>query len=90
VPERIDVNPELLAWARQCSGLPAQDLTERFPMLSAWERGERQPTLKQLEGYAQATHTPIGFLFLPWPPCEQVPIPDYRTMGALSAAGRLR
>jgi transcriptional regulator with XRE-family HTH domain len=37
-------------------------------MLMAWERGERQPTLKQLENYAQATHTPIGFLFLPQPP----------------------
>jgi Zn-dependent peptidase ImmA (M78 family) len=87
MPERIDVNPELLAWARQRSGLPAQDLTERFPMLAAWERGERQPTLRQLESYAQATHTPIGFLFLPQPPREQVPIPDYRTMGNTGVAG---
>jgi Zn-dependent peptidase ImmA (M78 family)/transcriptional regulator with XRE-family HTH domain len=81
VPERVEVNPELLAWARQRSGLPVQDLTGRFPMLPAWERGERQPTLKQLESYAAATHTPIGFLFLAQPPREQVPIPDYRTMG---------
>jgi Zn-dependent peptidase ImmA (M78 family)/transcriptional regulator with XRE-family HTH domain len=81
VPERVEVNPELLAWARQRSGLPVQDLTGRFPMLQAWERGERQPTLKQLESYAAATHTPIGFLFLLQPPREQVPIPDYRTMG---------
>jgi Zn-dependent peptidase ImmA (M78 family)/transcriptional regulator with XRE-family HTH domain len=87
VPERIDVNPELLAWARQRSGLPAQDLTGRFPMLTAWERGERQPTLKQLESYAQATHTPIGFLFLPQPPREQVPIPDYRTIGNTGVPG---
>jgi transcriptional regulator with XRE-family HTH domain len=86
VPERVDVNPELLAWARQRSGRPAQDLAERFPMLLAWERGERQPTLQQLENYAQATHTPIGFLFLPQPPREQVPIPDYRTMGDAGVA----
>jgi Zn-dependent peptidase ImmA (M78 family) len=81
VPERVEINPELLVWARQRSGLPAQDLAARFPMLAAWELGARYPTFKQLESYAQATHTPIGFLFLPQPPREQVPIPDFRTIG---------
>ena len=84
--ERVDVNPELLAWARQRSGLPAQDLAARFPMLAAWELGARQPTFKQLESYAQATHTPIGFLFLPQPPEERVPIPDFRTIGDAGVA----
>ena len=78
---RVEVNPELLAWARQRSGLAFDDIAHRFPMLAAWERGEQQPTLKQLESFAQATHTSIGFLFLPEPPVEKVPIPDYRTIG---------
>lgn len=78
---RVEVNPELLAWARQRSGLAFDDVENRFPMLASWERGEQQPTLKQLESFAQATHTPIGFLFLPEPPVEKVPIPDYRTVG---------
>jgi len=78
---RIEVNPELLAWARQRSGLAFDDIAHRFPMLAAWERGEQQPTLKQLESFAQATHTPVGFMFLPEPPVEMVPIPDYRTIG---------
>jgi Zn-dependent peptidase ImmA (M78 family) len=78
---RVEVNPDLLAWARQRSGVRPDDLARRFPMLTAWERGERQPTLRQLESFAQATHTPVGFLFLPEPPDEQVPIPDYRTVG---------
>lgn len=86
MPERVDVNPELLVWARQRSRLPAQDLAGRFPGLTEWERGERQPTFKQLESYAQATHTPIGLLFLPQPPQEQVPIPDFRTVGDTSVA----
>jgi Zn-dependent peptidase ImmA (M78 family) len=78
---RVEVNPELLAWARQRSGVPLGDLARRFPMLTSWEQGEQRPTLKQLESFAQVTHTPFGFLFLPEPPVERVPIPDYRTIG---------
>jgi Zn-dependent peptidase ImmA (M78 family) len=86
VPDRVDVNPEVLAWARRRSGLTAQDLAVRFPTLAAWERGERRPTFKQLESYAHATHTPVGFLFLPEPPREELPIPDYRTIGDTGVA----
>jgi Zn-dependent peptidase ImmA (M78 family) len=78
--ERVAVSPELLEWARQRSGLDFDELARRFPKLNAWERGEQQPTLKQLESFAHATHTAIGFLFLPQPPEEQVPLPDYRTL----------
>ncbi|MDR4493009.1 MAG: ImmA/IrrE family metallo-endopeptidase [Nitrospirales bacterium] len=56
------------------------DLKKRFPKIEEWESGVIQPTLKQLEGYAKATHTPFGFLFLARPPEEPLPIPDFRTM----------
>ena len=79
--ERVTVSPELLEWARQRSGLDFDELARRFPKLNAWELGEQQPTLKQLESFAHATHTPIGFLFLPQPPEEHIPLPDYRTLG---------
>lgn len=70
-------------WARERSGVEFEDLARRFPKLAEWEQGGRSPTLRQLENFAAVTHTPVGFLFLREPPEEQVPIPDYRTMGDL-------
>ena len=77
---RVEVNPELLRWARDRAGLGVDALIRRFPKLPAWEAGEAFPTLKQLEGFAKATFTPVGFLFLDDPPEERVPIPDFRTV----------
>lgn len=78
---RVEIPPRMLRWACERAGYDVGDLVLRFPQLPAWERGEKQPTLKQLEGFAKATHTPIGYLFLPKPPVERMPIPDFRTVG---------
>ncbi|MDN4642184.1 ImmA/IrrE family metallo-endopeptidase [Agreia sp. PsM10] len=59
------------------------DIHRRFPKFDEWNRGSEQPTLKQLEKFANATHAPLGFLFLADPPVEVLPIPDYRTIGNL-------
>ena len=67
---RVEVKPELLRWARERSMIEPAALAERFPRLDAWELGEVQPTLKQLEGFANATHAPIGYFFLSEPPVE--------------------
>ncbi len=77
---RVAIQPALLQWACQRSGLDNLLLQQRFPKLAEWESGERQPTLKQLEKFAKATFTPVGFFFLTEPPEEQIPIPDFRTM----------
>ena len=77
---RIAIRPELLRWACERAGYSVDDLVGRVPGLRAWERGEKQPTVRQLEDFAKATHVPLGYLFLPAPPEERVPIPDFRTI----------
>jgi hypothetical protein len=77
---RVPIRPAMLRWACERAGYEVDDLVPRFPQLPIWGRGEKQPTLKQLEAFARATHTPLGFLFLPEPPEERLPIPDLRTM----------
>jgi len=77
---RIPVNPELLTWARERAGIDTLALARRFPKLSEWEAGELQPTLRQLEDFARAVHVAVGYLFLPTPPQEPLPIPDFRTI----------
>lgn len=76
---RIQIKPELLRWACERSFVDRTALGVRFPQLDAWESGDKQPTLKQLETFAKATRTPIGFLFLPEAPVERLPIRDLRT-----------
>ncbi|MCK6480729.1 MAG: XRE family transcriptional regulator [Planctomycetes bacterium] len=76
--ERVAIRPEMLRWARERAGVSPDRLARKFPHLASWEHGESHPTLKQLESYAKATFAPVGFFFLPEPPVERVPIPDFR------------
>ncbi len=78
--QRVEVKPELLRWARERAGRKVEDFGASFNKLTAWERGEAQPTFKQLEDFARLTHVPFGYFFLPEPPEERIPIPDLRTL----------
>lgn len=68
----IPVNPQLLSWARAQSGYDlartAKRLNVKPEKLEAWERGERQPTVRQAEQLAQFFHRPLSIFFLPKPP----------------------
>lgn len=83
---RVEIKPAILEWACERSRLDRAVLDGRFPQLDDWIRGERQPTFNQAETFARATHTPFGFLFLPEPPIEPLPIQDFRTLGHGAAA----
>jgi len=78
--KQIKVKPELIRWARERAGCSVEDFGTRFRKLAEWEGGEVQPTFKQLENFARATHVPFGYFFLPEPPVQRIPIPDLRTI----------
>lgn len=80
---RVSVQPEMLKWASRRAGISIDALTVRFPKLPKWMKGDAQPTFRQLEGFAKATHSPFGYFFLAKPPDEPVPIPDLRTIGSV-------
>ena len=77
---RVPVTPEMLRWACERAGYDVAHVARRVPQLQAWVQRKSDPTLKQLEKLAKATHTPLGYLFLPEPPHERLPVPDYRTV----------
>ena len=81
---RVEVEPNLLNWAIERSGLDRPYLAGRFKWLGSWLKKSTDsalnPTLKQIEAFAKVTYTPVGYFFLDEPPEEKMPIPDYRTM----------
>ncbi len=77
---RVNVNRDILLWAIERSEISEETIEARFPKFAQWLEGAVQPTLKQLETFARATHAPFGYFFLPAPPEERLPIPHYRTV----------
>ncbi len=76
---RVAVSNAVLSWAVERSESP-ETVKLRFPKLSEWLLGKSQPTLRQLEKFAKATSTPLGYLFLSEPPEERLTIPHFRTL----------
>jgi Zn-dependent peptidase ImmA (M78 family) len=72
----VKVNPDLLRWAVDRSGVPIASFREP---VQKWISEERPPTYSQLENFARQAMVPFGYLFLDRPPDETLPIPDYRT-----------
>jgi len=80
---KIVVEPQLLKWARERASLAPAELAEKLntseDRVLNWEvTGEL--SLSQLEKLASRTNTPVGYLFLPAPPQERLPIQDFRTI----------
>ena len=77
---RVDVKRELLEWAIRRSGKTSDDISKSNKNLKDWLDGKKKPTLRQLEKFAAATYAPFGYLLLPDPPEEVLPISHFRTL----------
>lgn len=60
----VDIKSNLLSWARERAGKDLYSLERSFPKLADWESGRVKPTLRQIERFAKATYTPVGYFFL--------------------------
>ncbi len=78
----INVNADMLTWAVSRAGFDLQEFIGKVPNLEKWISGEKKPTVKQLEAFSKRVYLPFGYLFLPEPPVEELPIPYFRSNGA--------
>ena len=81
---KVDVNPNVFKWLRKSSGWSIEDIAKRLKtsieVVKAIEKGERQPTLRQLKDLAIAYKRPLAS-FLLSEPLKESPLPkDYRML----------
>ncbi|KGT90029.1 peptidase [Enterobacter cancerogenus] len=81
-----NINPAMLSWSRERAGFTLEKLAQKcgitLERLQEWESGQQPLTFNQAMAFAGKVHVPFGYLFLPHPPEEQLPIPDLRTIGS--------
>ena len=78
---QIKLEPAVLRWARERSRLEPEQLARKIQVkperVFEWEESGNI-SIAQADRLAQRTHTPLGFLYLPEPPEERLPISDFR------------
>lgn len=75
----IDIKPDIITWAIARAGYELQEFAAKFPKALDWIEDKKKPTVKQLEKFSHKVHLPFGYLFLPEPLIEKLPIPFFRT-----------
>lgn len=78
------INPELLIWARDTSGLSFDDAAQKLKVsserLTEWESGGVKPTVIQLRDIARVYRRPFAAFYLPAPPTTFRVPHDFRTL----------
>lgn len=74
-----NINSNLIEWAITRAGFKLEDFFAKNPSVKEWIKGNKCPTIKQLEDFTHKVHVPFGYLFLNEPPQEELSIPFFRT-----------
>lgn len=76
------INNEMLVWAVNRSGRSVDELSEKLgasiDRVESWVQGDDLPTFKQAQRIANVLQVPFGYLYLPKPPTEEVPVAEFR------------
>ncbi|MCE9679202.1 XRE family transcriptional regulator [Shewanella sp. AS1] len=82
---QANINTKMLKWARERVGFAVPEFAKKCGIkperLEEWEAGQAPLTFNQAMTFADKAHIPFGYLFLPTPPADELPIPDLRTLG---------
>lgn len=80
---KIPLQPKVLRWARERAGLEVDHLAKKMDVkpdqIQDWEKSG-QISFARINKLAKKTNTPLGFLYLPEPASDQLPISDFRTL----------
>ena len=74
-----NINKEIVEWAIIRNGSTLQEFYSKNPKMESWIKGDKFPTVKQLEAFTNKVHVPFGYMFLEDPPKEPIPLPFFRT-----------
>lgn len=81
---RVTIEPAVLDWAIERTGLSLDDLVKDFPRIREWVENTSQPTLNQAQDLAKKAKIPFGRLLLQTPSEPKISVPDFRTIRNLS------
>jgi Zn-dependent peptidase ImmA (M78 family)/transcriptional regulator with XRE-family HTH domain len=77
------ITPSVFTWAIARAKSDPEKLAKKLhtarASVTAWEEGRSLPTFSQAQKMAEALYIPLGYLFLPAPPDESIPLTDFRT-----------
>lgn len=80
------ITPNVLKWARESARMSEEIAASKVSVLVEklveWEKGEKQPTIRQAQILAKAYKRPFSILFLPEIPRDFQPLQDFRKNGS--------